>query len=185
MDPADRGWRAATRGSILGPVKSSIVAAATFLIGIAGCAPCETSNGATDADADGGAEAGLPPAPCDGRGQVLEDVDIAARVDGGASLSLKFVEGEPMPPVVGNNSWLFALELDGVPFAGAAEHVIVTPFMPDHGHGTPTAVVVTETSAGSYQFEPVHTRMAGFWEIRIDVDTADVDATLVFGVCVE
>lgn len=160
------------------------MAAAACLIASAGCAPDETSNSPTDV-VDAGIEAGTPPAPCDGRGQALPDVEVQARVDGGASLKLTFIDGEPMPPVVGNNSWLFAFELDGEPFEGAAEDITVTPFMPDHGHGTPTAVVITETSAGTYQFEPVHTRMAGYWEIRVGVHTAALDTELVFGVCVE
>lgn len=130
-------------------------------------------------------EAGAAEAACDGRGKPLEGLEVSAETDAGTKLTLAFLEGEPMPPIVGNNSWLFRLEADGEPLMGAASAITVTPFMPDHGHGTPTVVNVEEERAGTYRFEPVHTRMAGYWEMRVDVESEVVSATLVFGVCVD
>jgi hypothetical protein len=110
---------------------------------------------------------------------------VEAELDAGKAAELSFVEGNPARPIVGNNSWLFLLAVDGEPATNLASAITVTPFMPDHGHGTPTAVVVTEGESGQYLFEPVHTRMAGFWEIAVEVDTARLKTRFTFGVCVE
>lgn len=158
---------------------SSSVAICSWLL--VGCSNGETHEHTTGDGPDGGSVA----TACGGRGQGLEGLEVSAEVDAGGRLTLSFVDGEPMPPIVGNNSWSFRLELDGEPLADASSGITVTPFMPDHGHGTPTAVNVEEEHAGTYRFEPVHTRMAGYWEMRVDVESDDVSAKLVFGVCVE
>jgi hypothetical protein len=160
-------------------VAPSLVAVCSWLL--VGCSHGETHDHPTGEVPDGGSGA----TACDGRGQALQGLEVAAEVDAGGTLTLSFIDGEPMPPIVGNNSWSFRLELDGEPLTDASSAITVTPFMPDHGHGTPTAVNVEEEDAGTYRFEPVHTRMAGYWEMRIDVETDEVSAALVFGVCVE
>jgi hypothetical protein len=145
----------------------------------------ETGDYATDGATSGRFDADAGAAGCDGRGKPLDGLEVSTENDAGEKITISFVEGEPMPPIVGNNSWLFHLEADGEPITGVASEITVTPFMPDHGHGTPTAVTVEEERAGDYRFEPVHTRMAGYWEIRIDVDSDVVSANLLFGVCVD
>src|SRR5690606_6585047 len=93
---------------------------------------------------------------CDGRGEPLKGLSVSAKSSDGAKVTLEFVEGTAMPPIVGNNSWTFRLRIDGEPLTGAEADITVTPFMPDHDHGTPTAVKVEEVSAGTYRFQPVH-----------------------------
>lgn len=105
--------------------------------------------------------------------------------DGGTGFELRMLEAEPNPPVVGNNSWLVKVTHDGKPLIGAEGDIVVTPFMPDHGHGTPTTVSVTETTDGVYRLEPVHLRMAGYWEIALDIDAPAAQRAPSFGVCIE
>lgn len=147
---------------------------------LVGCSNGETNDLPTDEP-----EAGPSAEGCDGRGEPLTGLRVSTESDAGAKVTLSFIEGEPMPPVVGNNSWSFRADVDGEPLTGAAAAMTVTPFMPDHGHGTPTAVSVTEEEVGIYRFEPVHTRMAGYWEIRVDVEMEAATAQLLFGVCVD
>lgn len=121
---------------------------------------------------------------CNGRGEALERIELSKNI-GSSTVTLSFIDAEPPVPIVGNNSWTFALQVDGMPLKGIASALTVTPLMPDHEHGTPTKVVVTEVSEGTYRFAPVHTRMAGYWEITVGVDAEALNAELVFGVCVE
>lgn len=160
-------------------MKSFSVAACCLL---AACSDGETNAVVTDAST---VDAGVSEAGCDGRGGPLEGLEVSAEADAGTRLTLSFVEAEPAVPIVGNNSWLFRLEADGEPLEGAASGITVTPFMPDHGHGTPTAVGVAEERPGTYRFEPVHTRMSGYWEIRVDLESDAAAAKFSFGVCVD
>jgi YtkA-like len=144
------------------------------------CLDGETHDSAhTEADARA---AGLP---CGGRGEPLQGLQAVDSVDGGRVAHLALIAAEPPRPIVGNNTWSFTLRVDEEPLEGAASATTVTPFMPDHGHGTPTEVVVTEIEPGVYRFAPVHTRMAGYWEIGVDVSTERMHAHFEFGVCVE
>ncbi len=130
---------------------------------------------------------------CDDRGLFEFDADhvlFRSEVDrhsgdAGVGLELRMLEAEPNPPVVGNNSWLVQLTYDGAPLTEVEDDILVTPFMPDHGHGTPTTVSVTETSDGVYRLEPVHLRMAGYWEITLDIDAPAAEHSPSFGVCIE
>jgi hypothetical protein len=120
-------------------------------------------------------------APCRGRGQSMHDLSV----DGSDGLSLDVVGIAPDPPVVGDNSWRIELRQDGEPLAGVAEEVLVSPRMPDHGHGTPVSVGVSELAEGRYRFEPVNTFMPGYWEIEVRVQGDAVDRSVLFGVCIE
>ncbi len=146
-----------------------------------GCSNGETTHHTTHEPA----EAGAVEEGCDGRGRALEGLLVSSEGDAGGVATLEFLAGEPMPPIVGNNSWLFGLEVGGKPLPDLAAAITVTPFMPDHGHGTPTKVNVVEEEPGEYRFEPVHLRMAGFWEIRVELESEVRVADWVFGVCVE
>ncbi|HLU68919.1 MAG TPA: FixH family protein, partial [Kofleriaceae bacterium] len=66
------------------------------------------------------------------------------------NLSVVLVESDPGPPAKGDNAWTLQLvDADQQPVDGAT--VTVTPFMPDHGHGTPIDVEVTPGGgAGMY-----------------------------------
>lgn len=152
-----------------------------FVVGVAtACLDGETHHGA---HAEPDARAAGP--ACGGRGEPLEGLLGLDSLDGGLDVQLALVAAEPPRPIVGNNTWSFTLKVDEEPLEGVASAITVTPFMPDHGHGTPTEVVVTEIEPGVYRFAPVHTRMAGYWEIGVDISTERVHARFEFGVCVD
>jgi hypothetical protein len=59
----------------------------------------------------------------------------------------------------------------------------VTPFMPDHDHGSGKTVKITPlTEPGQYQLEPVNMWMPGLWEVTVEVDGANSDRA-VFRFC--
>lgn len=78
-------------------------------------------------------------------------------------------DAAPAPPDVGDNVWTVTANAvaGGAPLAGCS--LEVTPFMPDHNHGSGTVVVVTTSgTAGEYHLEPIDLIMPGYWEITLD-----------------
>jgi hypothetical protein len=87
---------------------------------------------------------------------------------GEAGLTFRIVSSDPAPPARGDNTWVLDLtDVGGAPLEDAA--VTVTPFMPDHRHGTPIPAVVEPDPAvpGRYHAEPVNLWMPGLWEITL------------------
>lgn len=104
----------------------------------------------------------------------------------GGRLQLRLLAADPGPPIKGVNAW--TVEVDDAQGAAQAAAVIkVTPFMPDHGHGTSVTPVVTAQSApGHYGVAPLYLYMAGLWQVTLDVTTsAGVNDVVVLSFCVE
>lgn len=103
----------------------------------------------------------------------------------GSLVTATFVSSDPAPPIKGDNTWVLDFtDAQGMPLADL--EIVVTPMMPDHGHGTPINAVVTATdTAGRYEVTPVNLFMAGLWEITFDITVAGQADSLMFGFCVE
>src|SRR5262249_3959976 len=108
----------------------------------------------------------------------------------GQNGNLDFVleSSDPAPPARGNNTWL--LQVNAMPAGVVAQPLTgvtmaVTPFMPDHQHGTPIPVNVTAMpTAGQYQLSPVNTWMPGYWETTIQAQVNTTSDTTVFKFCI-
>ncbi|KIG19020.1 hypothetical protein DB30_05924 [Enhygromyxa salina] len=103
----------------------------------------------------------------------------------GSFVTASFVSADPAPPVKGDNSWVLSFsDADGEPLDGL--EIVVTPMMPDHGHGTAIVAEVSPTGTpGEYDVAPVNLHMTGYWEIAFDVTAADQQDSVMFGFCVE
>src|SRR5687767_7097151 len=100
-------------------------------------------------------------------------------------LSFKLLEATPAPPARGDNTWILELTSQGAaaPVTGAA--MIVTPFMPDHQHGTPvTALIEPMPTAGQYKLAPVNLRMPGLWQTTIEASAGNDTDKAVFAFCI-
>jgi hypothetical protein len=77
----------------------------------------------------------------------------------GLSLS---VRTSPQPPTRGNDAAEFTFG------GGAVEglRLTVIPWMPDMGHGTSQAPMVTEVGGGVYRIDRLALFMAGRWQLR-------------------
>lgn len=101
-------------------------------------------------------------------------------------LKIALLEATPSPPAKDDNTWrIQVLGDDDAPLAGMT--VTATPFMPDHGHGTPINAGVTELSVtGEYEATPVNLWMPGLWETTIEVsDGTDITDSVTFSFCID
>lgn len=98
--------------------------------------------------------------------------------------TFKLVSSAPAPPTRGDNVWILEIRTANAPYEGAVE---VTPFMPDHRHGTSIVTVVTPVAGtpGQYDAMPVNLFMPGLWEITVETQpTPTTGDSVVFRFCV-
>jgi plastocyanin len=58
--------------------------------------------------------------------------------------------------------------------------IVVTPWMPDMGHGVLQAPVVSEEGGGVYVVDNIHISMAGNWQLKINVKKGGFEDNAVF-----
>jgi hypothetical protein len=108
------------------------------------------------------------------------------KVGAASMLDFKLMSADPAPPARGNNTWELQVSamtsgIVGNGVAGAS--LTVTPFMPDHAHGTPIQVVITDKGAGMYELSPVNLWMPGLWQTTIQVTSGSGSDQAVFSFC--
>ena len=78
----------------------------------------------------------------------------------------------------------------GVTLTGPVDglKINVTPFMPDHNHGTTAVGVAPSGSGGLYLISPLNLYMAGYWEITFDLTDSSgetpVEDSAIVKICV-
>ena len=107
----------------------------------------------------------------------------------GAKGQLDFVlmSAMPAPPGFSDNTWVVQINamsagVVGAPAADAS--LTVTPFMPDHAHGTLRVDVQPMPDAGQYKLSPITLWMAGLWEITIDATAGAAHDSTVYRFCI-
>ena len=91
----------------------------------------------------------------------------------GAQLTAELTAAEPSEPVKGSNTWTVALrDMDGEALLGC--EVTLTPYMPDHGHGS-NVVESSELEDGRYELEGFELTMPGLWELNADVTCPELE----------
>jgi hypothetical protein len=79
---------------------------------------------------------------------------------------------DPNPPHVGQHRVVITLDESAEHAALEGAEVLVSPWMPAHGHGT-TDVEAVEEAPGVYVAENVWFNMPGIWDLRVHVDADD------------
>jgi len=95
----------------------------------------------------------------------------------------KLLSSDPAPPARDANRWVLQLSTmaaPATPVTGAS--ISVTPFMPDHAHGSESVIVTPMTVPGQYELFPVTLWMPGLWEVTLQVNGAESDRA-VFRFC--
>ena len=140
----------------------------------------ETSGSADDGSTGSGGDDSTMQARCETEDR---DDDFALGLaHTGATMQVAIADADPALPIRGDNAWTVAIT-DSAGAAMTGLELSVGPWMPDHGHGSPVPVNVTELEGGQYLIEPLNLFMAGYWEITVEI--ADPDDAVVFKVCVE
>ncbi len=86
---------------------------------------------------------------------------------------------DPQPPVRGQISARLSITSAGLVARGLSPKV--TPWMPEHAHGTSVTPTVVESENGDYQVENLYLPMEGTWQLRTDVDGSkddEIDVTI-------
>lgn len=111
--------------------------------------------------------------------------DFAIGVErAGATLTFAIDDAMPSDPIRADNAWLVSVARSGEMMAGA--EISVRPWMPDHGHGTPVEIGITDMGDGEYMLDPLNLFMAGLWEIHVTATLEDgTEEEVVFHACVE
>ena len=125
--------------------------------------------------------------PADCTAETRDDEFMIGLSKTGTTATVTLVAADPVPPILGDNSWTLAItDAGGEPITDA-QITTVMPMMPDHGHGTSVAAEVTATdNPAEFVVSPVNLFMAGLWEITLDLDLGDgATDQVVFAFCVE
>jgi hypothetical protein len=137
-------------------------------LGLVGVAACGSSNAGPDA------EITTYNCAADTRAETYTAGDEHMGL--GGTIDVKLMSSDPAPPARGNNSWVILLSsmsngVVGAPMDGMAADITVTPYMPDHMHGTPILVEVApvDGQTGEYTLSPVNLWMPGLWATTIAV----------------
>ena len=111
--------------------------------------------------------------------------------------NFKLISIDPSPPSRGNNSWVVEIDammddVVGAPVSGLcedgcptpSEDVTVTPWMPDHQHGSPIIVdTMPAETAGQYTLDPINLWMPGVWTTTIAVTQGSAFDKAVYTFC--
>jgi hypothetical protein len=160
----------------------SIVLAVIVAMGVAmaGASVAACGSGASTADADEGLACVAAH-----RG---EDYAVGLEHAGkDGELNFRLMSATPAPPGFSDNTWILQVNMMsggvvGAPATGAT--FTVTPFMPDHAHGTLRVDVTPMPEAGQYKLAPITLWMAGLWEITIDVQVGATRDSTVYRFCI-
>ena len=105
-----------------------------------------------------------------------------ASLDGTVRVTVESVD--PAVPARGNNFWVVQVaDGAGAPLEGAT--ISIQPFMPDHGHGSPSPASAEPLGGGRYQLSPLNFSMPGLWELRLGITPAGgARVAVTLGTCV-
>lgn len=103
-------------------------------------------------------------------------------------LNFQLMSAEPAPPARDDNTWTVQVNqlnagVVGAPIDDATLNV--TPFMPEHQHGSPIRVQVSAAGApGQYTLSPVNLWMPGVWETTIRATSGTTTDSAVYRFCI-
>jgi hypothetical protein len=102
-------------------------------------------------------------------------------------LDFKLMQADPAPPARDDNTWTVQISAMSGATVGqgvAGMSLSVTPFMPDHQHGTPIQVGITDKGGGTYELSPVNLWMPGLWQTTIQASGGSASDQAVFSFCI-
>lgn len=153
----------------------AVVSLLAAVLGLAGCGSDETT-GTTGGTANQTA--------CEK--DTRKDVYIAGLAKQSGAISVKLVDSTPSPPQKLMNALnIQVTDAGGKPIEKAT--INVTPWMPDHAHGSARVPTVTDKGGGAYAIEGIYYPMAGLWQLTLSITAPGAAAPqdVVFNFCLE
>jgi hypothetical protein len=181
------GWAGARGGRPAGLVAR---AASAVLLGSALAVACASGSGSNQAISQS-ESADLGDAAADGATiSCANDPRAQAFVPnftvGGAAglFTFTITSATPSPPAVGDvNTWTLKItDAQGAPVTDAAFSMIKT-WMPDHGHGSPLAVVAASNGDGTYAITSLDFFMTGLWQVTFFASSGTTSDSGMFSFC--
>jgi hypothetical protein len=144
------------------PAKGSVrkLARAALVLAAAAC---------TSRSGDDTPDTGPAPALCatDRRAQTFTPGMVQSGTNG--KIATRLLSINPNPVDKGNNEWI--IEVDDAKSGAPIDNltITVTPFMPDHGHGSSIKPTVTPKGRGQYDITLLNLFMPGIWTITFSM----------------
>jgi hypothetical protein len=157
-----------------------VTPALAALAAVAALVACSSSS---EESSDGGTSGTTQNACATDTRQDVYTAGLAKQTPG--ALSVKLMTATPAPPAKQSNALTFAVtDAAGNPVEGAT--LSVTPFMPDHGHGSSVKPTVTAKGGGVYDVANVYLPMPGLWRLTVTVQTASgAPQEAAFSFCID
>ena len=150
-------------------VNASLVILAT-LLATAACGGGDDSASSSST----GASTTVPTTSAACAADTRKDVYVAGLTKNAGTMSVKLMSASPSPPSTGVNTLsLELLDATGAAIDGAT--LTVTPWMPDHAHGSSVKAGVVPAGGGMYTVSNVYLVMAGLWQVKVSVQRAPGD----------
>jgi hypothetical protein len=115
--------------------------------------------------------------------ETRDDEYVAGMSKDGDVFTFRLMDSVPAPPDKDDNAWTIRVEDGGEGVPGLAVDVSLN--MPDHGHGTPVPVEITDEGDGVYVADPLNMWMPGLWDVKITADDGAADDDVTFRFCVQ
>ena len=112
-----------------------------------------------------------------------DDEFVAGMSKDGDVFTFRLMDSVPAPPDKDDNTWTIRVEESGEGVPDLALDVSLN--MPDHGHGTPVGVGITDEGDGVYVADPLNMWMPGLWDATITADDGVADDSVTFRFCIQ
>jgi hypothetical protein len=135
---------------------------------------------------DENGETGAAASPCEEETRAMQ-YSAGLSVDGDEGvITASLMDASPAPPARYVNDWTLAFSATGAQDLEGME-VEITPWMPDHGHGTAAPITIEDLGGGEFTASGIDLFMVGYWEVHIDLTAADESWSdrATFAFCVE
>jgi len=130
---------------------------------------CSSSDDESGSSGSSGGSSGFQSKACSQ--DARKDIYTAGLSKKNDALQVMIVESTPSPPKKGTNTMLLQIvDAAGKPVEGAT--VSVTPYMPDHAHGSAVVPAVTSMGEGKYAVAKLYYPMPGLWKVTVTVQMA-------------
>lgn len=140
---------------------------------LSACGGTDDANVSTDAQ---------PDCTMDSR---IQTYSAGMRVAASDGVQVALLSAAPAPPVRFDNQWTVQI-LDAADQPMPDTELVVVPFMPDHGHGTPQPPnPVAGQDPGTYEMGPFDLWMPGVWELTFSVAHDQTTSVAIMTFCLE